>query len=79
MYRGGNTAPVSKTKTVPGPHLIPLAERCVRIEIVRKRTFELKRDTTPHDPHAIYGVDQGFCYLSEDIAGLVCDHGLLRQ
>ena len=73
VARGENLAGL-EDEHASGPHLITLAAGSVRLEVVGKCALELKCDPTPHDPDAVDGVDQGFCCLCEDVAGLVGNH-----
>ena len=59
----------------PRLHFLAPASGSVGLEVFGKRTFELKRDTAPHDADAVDGVDQSVGFLREDVAGPVFDHG----
>jgi hypothetical protein len=43
-----------------GLNLMALAGCLINFEVLRKSAFEVKRDSSAHEPHAVHGIDQRF-------------------
>ena len=69
----GNHRTRLEDEHMPGPHLVALAADRVCLEVLGKRTLELKCDPAPHHTDAVDGIDQGLRRLGEDVASLERD------